>query len=322
MDTRQLLVCPDINLEQTERIEALESIISSWIHSGPFNRLIRLFGGSTSFAGTLKEQIEYYNNFANVWDYRKQRANGGERWLVTEDRFLSDHKSEIMDCMYLLGLVDVTESKQQPDYILPLGGARMANLDRCLTANEVYQMYREKSIPIVALTGMRPINDIEKESLKKYAPEAQTEYEAICGGIEKAFDLPVNLYTELIHPNDNINLIWAERSYDYDKTIINVLSAPSSDPKRRANSMDTFEFFLKQYDPKTGAKILLITSPIYVPFQLMKFTDLAIERGFYVDCIGNKSYDHTPKVLNTASYLQELKATINAINVLACKFFR
>lgn len=322
MGTRYLLSCPDITLKQTERIEALEAIISRWIHSEPFIRLIRLFSGSIPSTGTLKEEIEYYNNFANVWDYRKHRANGGERWLVTDDRFLTDNESEIMDCMYLLGLIGVTESKQQPDYILPLGGARMANLDRCLAANEVYQLYRKKAIPVVALTGMRPINDIEKESLEKYAPEAQTEYEAICGGIEKAFNIPIGAYTECIHPNDNINLVWAERIYDYDKMIINILSAPSSDPKRRANSMDTFEFFLMRYKPKTGSKILLITSPIYVPFQLMKFTDLALERGFYVDCIGNKSYDHSPKVLNTASYLQELKATINAINVLACKLFR
>ena len=321
MDTRYLLVCPDVNLKQTERIDVLETTIAKWIHSEPFARLIRLFGGSIAKIGTLNEQIKYYNSFANVWDYRKRKANGGERWLVTEDQFLIDHKSEIMDCMSLLGLVDVTESKQQPDYILPLGGARMANLDRCLAANEVYEMYKEKSTRVVALTGMRPINDIEKKSLEKYAPEAQTEYDAICSGIEKAFNIPADSCTECMHPNDNINLMWAERIYNYDQMIINILSAPSSDPKRRANSMDTFDFFLKRYEPKTGSKILLITSPIYVPFQLMKFTDFALERGFYVDCIGNKSYDHSPTVLNTASYLQELKATINAIYILTEKYF-
>ena len=173
----------------------------------------------------------------------------------------------------------------------------------------------------MALTGMRPINDIEKESLETYAPFAKTEYEAICCGIEKAFNLSKGLYSETLHSNDNINMAWAERVYDCDKRMISVLSAPSSDPDRRANSMDTFEFFLKRYEQKEGAKLLLVTSAIYVPFQLMKFTDLALEKGLYVDCIGNRSYDHSPTVLNTASYLQELKATINAINVLAEKFF-
>ncbi|MDO5703444.1 MAG: hypothetical protein Q4G47_08845, partial [Lachnospiraceae bacterium] len=85
--------------------------------------------------------------------------------------------------------------------------------------------------------------------------------------------------------------------------------------------MDTFEFFIKRYSPAPGSKILLITSPIYVPFQLMKFISVAVEQGLYVDCIGNKPYDHSPTVLNVASYLQELKATINAINSLAERYF-
>ena len=321
MISRHLLTCPDANFKKTERIKMLNATIANWIQSEAFTRLIVLFGGMPSYEGSIKKQIEYYNNFVDIWDYRKYKANGGERWLVTEDQFLSEHKSEIMESMFLLGLVDVSEPRQKPDYILPLGGARMANLDRCLAAKDVCQMYKEHSIPVVALTGMRPINEIEKESLEKYAPEAKTEYEAICGGIEKAFDLSKVSYTESLHPNGNLNLAWAERRYDCVQMTIDVLSAPSSDSDRRANSRDTFEFFLKKYNLQAETRILLITSSIYVPFQLMKFTDLALERGFYVDCIGNRSYDHSPSVLNVASYLQELKATINAINALAMKLF-
>lgn len=322
MKKRWLLSCPELNTNSEQRINELAITVSDWIDSEAFIQLILLFGGSPSSAGSIKKRIEYYNDFADVWDYRKHTANGGERWLIAEDQFLSEHKSEIMECMFLLGLNDVTEPNKQPDYILPLGGARMANLDRCLGAHEVCQMYKGTPIPVVALTGMRPINDIERESLEKYAPAAKTEYEAICCGIEKAFALPKGSYSESIYPDDNINLQWAERVYDCDHRRISVLSAPSSDPDRRANSMDTFKFFLKRYELKEGTKILLVTSPVYAPFQLMKFTDLALERGFYVDCIGNRSYGNSPTVLNAASYLQELKATINAIHALAEKYFR
>lgn len=321
MRKRWLLSCPELNVDNKQRINELENTVSKWIDSEAFIHLILLFGGLPSSSGSIKNRIEYYNDFADVWDYRKHKANGGERWLITEDQFLTEHKSDIMDCMFLLGFVDVTEPKLRPDYILPLGGARMANLDRCLGANEVCRMYKENSIPVAALTGMRPINDIEKESLQKYAPAAKTEYEAICCGIEKAFALPEGSYSESIHSNDNINLQWAERVYDSDQRRISVLSAPSSDPDRRANSMDTFEFFLKRYEMKEGSKILLITSSVYSPFQLMKFTDLALERELYVDCIGNRPYGNSPAVLNAASYLQELKAAINAIHALAQKYF-
>ena len=70
-----------------------------------------------------------------------------------------------------------------------------------------------------------------------------------------------------------------------------------------------------------GARILLVTSCIYVPFQLMKFTELALAKGIYVDCIGNKSKPGSPSVLNAASYLQELKATINAVYSLSERYF-
>ena len=85
--------------------------------------------------------------------------------------------------------------------------------------------------------------------------------------------------------------------------------------------MDTFGFFLERYNLEPNVHILLVTSCIYVPFQLMKFTNLAIEKDIYVDCIGVKSQPDAPSVLNTASYLQELKATINAIYVLSERYF-
>ncbi len=321
MVNRCLLSCPDFSIYKDERINALKSTIANWIHSEAFIRLVTLFGGRVPAADTIREQIEYYNTFADVWDYRKHKANCGERWLITDDQFLSEHKSEIMDCMFLLGLTEGTEQVEQPDYILPLGGARMANLDRCLAAYEVCQLYQAEPTPVVALTGMRPINEIERESLEKYAPEAQTEYEAVCGGIEKAFGLKAGSYVEEKHENANVNLAWAVRKYNSDQRMIHVLSAPSTDEGRRANSMDTFEFFIKKYSPEVGSRILLVTSPVYVPFQLMKFTGVALELGLSVDCIGNRSYEHSPAVLNTASYLQELKAAINAIHMLAVKYF-
>lgn len=321
MDRSRLLSCPEIGMSQDKRIKSLEDNVSTWIHSYSFIKLIELFGGSAKKNGSLKDQIAYYNSFTEVWDYRKKKANGGERWMIQEDAFLSDNRAFIMDCITSLGFRDVVEPKVQPDYILPLGGARMANLDRCIRAREVCAIYPETTISVVALTGMRPINDIERPYLEQYAPDAQTEYDAMCGGLSKAFDLSGYSYMEEIHKNENLNLSWAERHYCSNHRSIIVLSAPSSVPERRANSMDTFEFFLERTKLEAGSRLLLVTSCIYVPFQLMKFTDLAIEKGIYVDCIGNRNYIDTPSVLNVASYLQELKATINAVHVLSERYF-
>ena len=321
MTSRYLLTCPDIHKRREDRINELSESVAKWIYSAPFHELVKLFGGTVLTNEPLREQIKYYNQFADVWDYRRKRANGGERWMVQEDAFLSEHKTDIMKNVFLLGLQDVAEPSKRPDYILPLGGARMANLDRCVTAHEVCMKYQGEIIPVIALTGMRPINDIERASLEQYAPDAKTEYEAMCGGMTKAFGLMKSSYEERINTNDNINLCWAERKYCNDQRQIHILSAPSSDPEKRANSMDTFEFFLERYKIEPESKILLVTSCIYVPYQLMKFTDLAIMKNIYVDCIGNKQNANAPSVLNTASYLQELKATINALYVLSERYF-
>ncbi len=321
MTNRYLLTCPQIHMRPEDRINELATNIANWINSVPFCELVKLFGGVALTNEPLREQIKYYNQFSDVWDYRRKRANGGERWMVQEDAFLSEHKMGIMKNMSLLGLRDVVEPSIQPDYILPLGGARMANLDRCVTAYEVCMKYQGENIPVVALTGMRPINDIERASLEKYAPDSKTEYEAMCGGMEKAFGLTKSAYEERINTNDNDNLAWAERRYCNDHRQIHILSAPSSDLERRANSMDTFEFFLERYKIEPESRILLVTSCIYVPYQLMKFIDLAIKKNLYVDCIGNRQNANTTSVLNTASYLQELKAAINAIYVLSERYF-
>ena len=313
------LKCPSAKLPREERLDALMANINAWLESDAFQSLIRLFGGTKADGGSLQSRVQAYNNFVEIWDYRKKAANGGERWLIAENQFNTEHKSQIMDCMQQLGLLDMTECTEQPDYILPLGGARMANLDRCLGAAHAANLFPDTDIPVIALTGMRPISEIERPYVDTYAPGAETEYDAICQGMVKAFSLNPEQYTETRESNSNQNLSWAERRYVSDSKVFDrnycILSAPSSDPVRRANSMDTFEYFLKRYALGTGERVLLVTSCIYVPFQLMKFTALAMEKGFEVDCIGYLG-GSTGSVLNTSSYLQEVKATINAIHAL------
>ena len=321
MKKKTLLFCPELNQQTNIRIEELKNTVAEWIHSEAFTNLVRLFDGADPKTESLKEQIEYYNSFVDVWDYRKKKANGGERWLIKEDAFLKEHKQEIMKSMALLGLTDIVDPVAEPDYILPLGGAKMSNLDRCLEAADVCRQYPNSDIPVIALTGMRPISDAERSCIDLYAPDAVTEYDAICAGMTRAFHLENEPFLEETHSDENVNLSWAVRHYNNTSRTIDILSAPSSDPARRANSMDTFEFFLGKYSLKRGSKILLVTSCIYVPFQLMKFTDLALSKGFYVDCIGNKDYSNASSYLNTASFLQELKAAVNAIYSLSVKYF-
>ena len=149
----------------------------------------------------------------------------------------------------------------------------------------------------------------EIQYLSKYAPEAKTEFDAISRGLEIAFDLEDNFVEEKsIHTNENLS--WAVRKYN---NRVFSIAAPSSIPTKRANTIDTFEFFMKKFDIKEGDRILLLTASIFVPYQLFRFIPIAIEHGLEVDCLGIGDMSDGVEFLKTSNYLQEIRATVNAI---------
>lgn len=313
MEKELRIICPGVDITKEQRVERLFSNISNWLFSSELSTLVELFGGKINKEMPLKEIIEYLNDFVEVWDYRKIQADGGERWNIYDDEFVERNSSNIMSVVEKLGLKDITEPIISPDYILPLGGARMTNLIRPQYARAIADSNSLSKHCVVALGGMRPINDIEKEAINTYAPNAVTEYDAICAGLEQAFSLDQGKYNEDSYENNNVNLSWAIRNYD--GTDCYVVAAPSTSPSRRANSMDTFEFFLDKFDVKKGEKVLLVTSCIYVPFQFLKFMEIAIEKELVIDCVGTPY--NSNNVLKPSNYLQEIKATINAIKSLS-----
>lgn len=315
------IICPDTSLSKSERIDVLFTQIQKWITSDSLIALVQLFNGDINFNLPLKELIDILNNFSNVWDYRKKQANGGERWDIYNDEFVEKNSDEIRKLTAELGLKSITEPIESPTHILPLGGARLANLVRCQKAREVMGNIEYNNPKVIALGGMRQINEIEREFLKEYAPNANTEFDAINGGLLKSFNLNYCSYEENGYLDNNPNFNWAIRKYNSSMDIYSI-AAPSSDENRRANSMDTFEFFMKKFSIKDSDKILLVTSCIYVPFQFLKFMSLAIKNNIYIDCIGAESSRTGVQFSKASNYLQETKATINAIKSLSDEFLK
>lgn len=316
MSNELRIKCPDIALKKENRIKELFSDISSWIDSEELQRLVCLFGGSLDKTIPLKEKIDCLNEFVEVWDYRKMQVNCGERWFIQNDSFVEEHSDEIINAAEGLGLRNVVEPLITPNYILPLGGGRMSNLIRPMGAKAMSDKFMNEKHSIIALGGMRPLNDIERPYSDRYAPAANTEYDAICAGMEQAFGLEGHQYKEEIHVEENVNLCSAIRKYR--GTDIYVVAAPSTNPERRANSMDTFEYFMDRFDVKKGDRILLVTSCIYVPFQFLKFMKIALEKELIIDCVG-APFDNE-ELIKTSNYLQEIKSAVNAMKALADEY--
>lgn len=127
-------------------------------------------------------------------------------------------------------------------------------------------------------------------------------------------------YSNLDRPMYAGNIYHKIRNANKDQEInIVALAAPSTEPSRRANSRDTFEYFLDYYHIKKGDNLLLVTSQIYVPYQWLKFIDLALEGAFHVECVGY-SMCEKEAFAKPSNFLQEIKGTVNAIAILMKKY--
>lgn len=311
--------CPDVSLNKNERVDCLFQDIREWLYSDALINLVEIFGGKVNKQRDIKSAINNLHLFANIWDYRKKQAAGGERWKIYNDSFVEENSDQIMKLVGRLGLKDITRPLCVPDYILPLGGARLANLSRSQKAKSLADSFNEQSVNIVALGGMRPLDDIEKEYTNEYAPYAGTEYDAINRGLELSFNLQEVNYVENGYLGVDRNANWSVREYKVPQKIFSV-AAPSFELSRRANSMDTFNFFIEKFNVEKGTKLLLVTSCIYVPFQFLKFMSIALDKDLYIDCVGVSSSQPGVQFSKTSNYLQETKATIDAMKMLADKY--
>ena len=154
MNNNIRIKCPSVGNSKEHRISELFSCLSKWVYSAELSDLIGLFGGADllkSYSGSIKEDINMLNEFSTIWDYRK----GKERWEVKDENFVIDNRQYIMERIEGLGLLDITKPVITPDYLLPLGGARLSNYDRPQMARKVADEFNLKNKYIVALSGAR-----------------------------------------------------------------------------------------------------------------------------------------------------------------------
>ena len=312
-----LIKCPSCNIPQDERIKELFEQIEEFIMSPPFQELLELFGFNLKGWNekSPKEKINELNSFAKIWDYR-----GDERWTIQDVEFVEDNKETILKDVKALGFLDKEMPSKKPNYILPLGGARMSNYLRCNLAKEMVDYFNDDIDAVVALSGMRPINkEVEQIYLDKYAPHAETEFDAISAAIEGCFN--VKSYEEERYDDNNINFSWVKRHYIAEKEyIIDSLAAPSSDSDRRANSLDTFKFFISEYDIKSDDCMLLVTSSHYETYQMLLFMGIAIEKNIFIDTVGVERGTANSGLYKASDFVQELKSVVNSMKFLADKY--
>lgn len=324
------ITCPDSTLSREDRIQYIIDSFDKWINSDAFNELLDLFGGTYEKNTSAISKIKWLKtDFIDIWDYRRKQREAqtkeGEaaRWLLKNDVLVMNNKEMILNNAKRLGLIGIKESiYSEAEFILPLGGARLSNLRRCELARRE-QEHLDNQATIVALSGMRPISESERNGfIDTYAPDAKTEYDAMCCGMQHTFS-QINDWEEKVYENSNMNLNYAIRHYiDKDGNSLNLyaLAAPSTDSSRRSNSADCFKFFFEKFQVQEHSKIINCTSQIYCPYQQTRSLAFAIEHNVEFDTIGfpfalnNVSGSENSRQLSEpVNYLQEIKATVDAM---------
>ena len=306
----------DVNNSKKERIIKLFNSIKEWLYSKDFIYLLSLYGGNIDKNKDFEENLLYIVEFVKRWDFRIKLKGNNERWNIPKNiEIKGKQKQKALEAIRNLNMIDSSIPSTIPDYILVLGGDRKANYNRTLLAKETIDNLNIKNAKIVALTTLRPISEEEKD--ESYVDKIKYEYDDINIDFEKF--LNTKEYEEKIKDNPNVYLNTCYRLYkeEYNNNKVYSLAAPSSDPTRRANSKDTFDYFFESFNIEENTSILLITSQTYYNYQFLRFADIAIDNNYNLECIGSSM---NVENFNLNTYLQDIKSALDSIILLYNKY--
>ncbi len=299
--------------EPNFRPQSVAAEIHAWISSAPMRALVAEYGGTLPSAdvGDLLAWLEAFSD--EHWNFRKQGSV--ERDQVKAPSFGPDRAELILAAASALRLVDA-ERPPHPayDHLLVLGGFGRACLQRTEYAARLVRDGVVVVPEVAALGSFRRLTAAET-TLPGLA-DSHYEADAMDVGVRSAFGLDEPALSESSE-GPVTHRSWRVRTYRAsDGPSVHVLAAPSSEPEsRRANTPDTYEFWARRCRLRPTDRILVVTSPIYVPFQ---HTDaicmLAARYGCGIDTIGFDATQATvplaPGATGPDRYLQEIRSGI------------
>jgi hypothetical protein len=316
-----------------DRMRALREQIDDWIHSPALADLLQIYGHSVPQNTSLEQKLEWLEQFSSRWDFRgrsragstpeSQDSNGGARWLIGKSGLDPAAERQVHESMRRLGLVDTRPPRHDSfDWMVVIGGARLSNLLRTRHAAELVTKAGIRAEHVVLSAAARLVMDSERDASDLYAAGAASEFDQMCSAASSVLGLNHagggEKKSSAHHADYKAN--WKVWTFERDRSIleapVTLLEAPSPDPgRRRANSADTLRFFASSLDVAAGARCLLVTSQIYVPYQYLEAVRaLAIPYGLELEIVGFPPHwqRHIQGLQTTANYLQELRSTIQA----------
>jgi len=294
--------------EPNFRRDAVAAEVHGWVSSEPMRALVAAFGGELPRAG-VDELLVWLDGFSDEhWNFRKH--GGVERDQVRAPGFAPATADLIAAAATALHLVDADPPAHPGyDHLLVLGGLGRACLQRTEHAARLVRAGAVAVPEVAALGSFRPLT--EAETALAALAGGGYEVDAMDAGIRIGFGFGEPVLREAAEGS------WEVRTYRAEGCPeVHVLAAPSSEPEsRRANTADTYEFWARRVSLRATDRILVVTSPIYVPFQHCDAVRmLALRHRCGIDTIGfdpeRATVPLAPGATNPDRYLQEIRSGI------------
>lgn len=299
--------------------------LTGWACSRPLRDLVAAFGAELPTQLGPAGLLAWLDDFsARHWDFRG-RHGAVERDEVAEAELPAALTELVRAAVTALGLIVPTAGSasglgRRYDRLLVLGGLAPSCLRRTAYAAHLIGTGTVEVGEVAALGSFRPLRPSETASLD--LPGSGYEVDAMEHGIRLAFGYATRA-EQRSSDGDITHRSWSVRTFrSPSRPAVHVLAAPSTEPvTRRAHTSDTYHFWATKLGPAAGARVLVLTSQIYVPFQHCDAVrTLGIGYGYEVRTIGLDPSRLTaggpsPR-LGFDQYLQEVRSTIRSMRNL------
>ncbi|WP_433528959.1 hypothetical protein ACQPYA_21870 [Micromonospora sp. CA-263727] len=301
-------------------VDAIRDGIARWVGSGWLRELVACFGGRWP-AGDLGAVLAGLDEFsARHWDFRAGRERPEAREPDLDPRTVA----QVHAAAGALGLV-----RPQPParagyaHLVVLGGLAHACLRRTAYAAHLLRGIKVTG-EVVLLGSYRPLSDRERHTLADAGVTGcDTEVDVLDAAVRRTFGLGAPDDEDGLdagHPHHS----WSSRTYrPAGRPPLHVLAAPSSEPeRRRAHTADTQRFWAGHARLTAGEPVLLVTAPIYVPFQHCDaLRTLAVPYGCEIETVGVDpalpDLTRLPEpTLTPGRYLQEIRSALRSMRAL------
>jgi hypothetical protein len=299
------------------RTDGVDEQIRAWASSEPMRALVTAYGSAMPEVRT-GELLSWLEDFSTRhWDFR----GGRERHLARAEELTPEVTELVTAAATALQLVTPAPPAHRAyDHALVLGGLQRACLQRTEYAARLINKGDVSFPRLAALGSFRPLTDADRQV--PGPDDGRYEVDAMDAGVRAGFDFAGPADHES-SPGEVTTSSWSVTTYRSPGVVeAQVLAAPSGEPAtRRANTADTYEFWARRARLRATDRILVITSPIYVPFQHADaIRMLALRYRCGIETIGFDPEQATLAMAPGASgpdrYLQEIRSGIRSMRQL------